>query len=83
MIPRTAQPVKLEHGHCWQPVENIPKVRQNTALVYPSMRLSAKREGISQGLALVLSGVFILAATGNDRTEQPVAELCRVASFVL
>ena len=64
MIPRTAQPVKLEHDHRWQPVENIPKVRQNTAFVCPSRRLSVKRKGIRLGIAF--GGVFLLAASDND-----------------
>lgn len=71
MIPPTAQPVKLEQDHRWQPVENIPKVLQNTAFVYPSMRLSVKREGISQVIAFC--GVFVLAASDNN----PHARLIR------
>ncbi len=61
-------------------VENMHKVRQNTAFV-PQRKTLTKIEGISQGLALVPSGVFVLVARHGGETVAMLASFVQQAGF--
>jgi 3-hydroxy-9,10-secoandrosta-1,3,5(10)-triene-9,17-dione monooxygenase reductase component len=62
-------------------LKRFPKSVRIPLFAFLKGKISMKRDGISQGLGLIPSGVFVLAATDRNQTSAMLASFVQQAGF--